>query len=161
MPGGGDGTPPSVPPGRYDGLPGLPFPGSPSYYPTKDELADYLEMYAHQFDLPPNRRQSRKAFPGRGSIRGGLWPRHPACRQRDRGHRRLHQPPHPPFAPELDESILQLHSKDYRNPSQLHEGGVLVVRAGNSGAEIAIEVARHHQTWLSGQGHQSEAHPCR
>ena len=57
----------------------------------------------------------------------------------------------PPFAAELDTSIVQLHSKDYRNPSQLREGGVLMVGAGNSGAEIAIEIAPHHQTWLSGR----------
>ena len=57
----------------------------------------------------------------------------------------------PPFARELDESIVQLHSKEYRNPSQIQKGGVLVVGAGNSGAEIAIELAPHHQTWLSGR----------
>jgi putative flavoprotein involved in K+ transport len=56
----------------------------------------------------------------------------------------------PSFARELDESIGQLHSKEYRNPSQIQEGGVLVVGAGNSGAEIAIELASHHQAWLSG-----------
>ena len=38
-------------PGRYDGLPGMPFPGSPSSYPTKDETADYLEAYAREFEL--------------------------------------------------------------------------------------------------------------
>jgi putative flavoprotein involved in K+ transport len=62
----------------------------------------------------------------------------------------------PPFARELDGNIVQLHSKEYRNPSQIQEGGVLVVGAGNSGAEIAIELAREHQTWLSGPdtGHE-------
>ena len=56
----------------------------------------------------------------------------------------------PSFARELDQSIVQLHSKEYRKPSQIQEGGVLIVGAGNSGAEIAIELAPHHQTWLSG-----------
>ena len=51
---------------------------------------------------------------------------------------------------------MQLHSSDYRNPSQLQEGGVLVVGAGNSGAEIALEASRGHRTWLSGRdtGHE-------
>jgi len=57
----------------------------------------------------------------------------------------------PAFAPELDPGILQLHSHDYRNPSQLQKGGVLIVGVGNSGADIAIEVVRTHPTWISGK----------
>ena len=64
---------------------------------------------------------------------------------------RITTPGFPPFARELDESIVQLHSKEYRNPSQVRTGGVLVVGAGNSGAEIAIELSREHQVWLSGR----------
>ena len=139
-------------PGRYDGLPGMPFPGSPSAYPTKDETADYLEAYARKFELP---------------VRTGVKVDR-LCRAGDRfeviaGEQALsadnvvvatgasHNPRVPPFARELDESIVQLHSRQYRNPSQIKEGGVLVVGAGNSGAEIAIELAPHHQTWLSGR----------
>jgi putative flavoprotein involved in K+ transport len=95
-------------PGRYDGLPGMPFPGSPWAYPTKDQTADYFEMYARRFELP---------------VRTGG---------------------------ELDESIVQLHSKEYRRPSQIQKGAVLIVGAGNSGAEIAMELAPDHKTWLSG-----------
>jgi putative flavoprotein involved in K+ transport len=61
------------------------------------------------------------------------------------------QPRVPAFAAELDPGIVQLHSHEYRNPSQLREGGVLVVGVGNSGAEIAIEAARSHPTWISGK----------
>jgi putative flavoprotein involved in K+ transport len=57
----------------------------------------------------------------------------------------------PSFSRELDPSIRQLHSSEYRDPSQLREGGVLVVGAGNSGADIAIEVVRERATWLSGR----------
>jgi putative flavoprotein involved in K+ transport len=55
------------------------------------------------------------------------------------------------FATQLDPGILKLHSADYRNPDQLGKGGVLAVGAGNSGAEIALEVAGKHPTWLSGR----------
>ena len=58
----------------------------------------------------------------------------------------------PDFAPELDPRIVQLHVAEYQNPGQLQEGDVLVVGAGNSGAEVAIEVARTHDVWLSGPG---------
>jgi putative flavoprotein involved in K+ transport len=57
----------------------------------------------------------------------------------------------PPFAKELRPDIVQIHSFDYRNPSQFRDGAVLVVGAGNSGAEIALEAARAHKTWLSGR----------
>jgi putative flavoprotein involved in K+ transport len=51
----------------------------------------------------------------------------------------------------LDPQILQMHSHEYRNPSQLKDGGVLIVGVGNSGADIGIEVVRSHPTWISGK----------
>jgi len=44
-----------------------------------------------------------------------------------------------------------LHSKDYRDPSQLQDGNVLDVGAGNSGADIAMEVVQTHPTWMAGK----------
>jgi putative flavoprotein involved in K+ transport len=61
-----------------------------------------------------------------------------------------HHPRVPAFARGLDGAIVQLHSSHYRNRSQLRKGGVLVVGAGNSGAEIAMDLAGHHRVWLSG-----------
>jgi putative flavoprotein involved in K+ transport len=60
-------------------------------------------------------------------------------------------PKRPPFATELGEDIVQLHSAEYRNPAQLAPGTVLIVGAGNSGVEIGVEVARAHQVLLSGR----------
>jgi putative flavoprotein involved in K+ transport len=57
----------------------------------------------------------------------------------------------PAIAKDLDPDIVQVHSRDYRNPGQLKPGGVLVVGAGNSGADIAVEVAKTHETWLAGR----------
>jgi putative flavoprotein involved in K+ transport len=65
----------------------------------------------------------------------------------------------PAFAQALDPGIVQLHAHNYKNPSQLQEGPVLVVGVGNSGADIGIEVAKTHQTWLSGK--ESGAIPWR
>ena len=138
-------------PGRYSGLPGMPFPADPWHYPTRDEVADYLEAYAARFQLPV-----------RGGVRvDGL------TRKEERflvsaGDRRFeadnvvvasgayHHPRVPEFAPDLDPALLQLHSTGYRRPSQLRDGGVLVVGAANSGAEIALEVSATHPTWVSG-----------
>jgi len=139
-------------PARYDGLQGWRFPAPALSFPTKDEMADYLEAYAARFDLPVRT----------GVEVDGLF------REGDRfiitsGDRRFearhvvvatgaHQIPKlPAFADELRSSIMQLHSSQYRHPSQLQEGAVLVVGAGNSGAEIAFEVSRTHPTYLSGK----------
>jgi len=139
-------------PGRYDGLPGMLFPGSPSSYPTKDETADYLETYAREFELPVRtgvKVDSLSKVGDRFEVICGEHTLFAANVVVATGA--YHNPRIPLLARELDESIVQLHSKEYRNPSQIQEGGVLVVGAGNSGAEIAIELAPHHHTWLSGR----------
>jgi putative flavoprotein involved in K+ transport len=61
------------------------------------------------------------------------------------------KPSVPDFASELDPRIVQMHSSDYKDPSQLNPGGVLLVGAGNSGADIGMEVSATHRTWLSGR----------
>jgi putative flavoprotein involved in K+ transport len=128
------------------------FPGSPSSYPTKDETADYLATYARTFELPV--RTGVKV--DRLSKVGDRF--EVICGERTLFAENVvvatgaySNPRVPSFARELDESIVQLHSKEYRNPSQIQQGGVLVVGAGNSGAEIAIELASQHRTWLSGR----------
>jgi putative flavoprotein involved in K+ transport len=139
-------------PARYDGLPGWPFPAPAWSFPGKDDVAGYLEAYAARFDLPVRT----------GVLVDGL------SKEGDRyvvaaGDRRFeadrvvvaagayHRPRVPAFADELDPGLVQLHSSEYRDPSQLQEGGVLVVGAANSGAEIALEVSKGHRTWLSGR----------
>ena len=138
-------------PGRYDGLPGMPFPGLPSAYPTKDQAADYLEAYARAFDLPVRTGVTVDRLSGAGDgfeVRCGtdtLLAENVVVATGASSHPRI-----PTFAQGLDGSILQLHSSEYRRPSQIRDGDVLVVGAGNSGAEIAMELAPRHRTWLSG-----------
>jgi putative flavoprotein involved in K+ transport len=150
-------------PARFDGLAGMPFPAQPQSFPAKDAMADYLEAYAARFDLP---------------VRGGM----PVDRLSRRGHKylvtaggrefeadhvvvamaRYQRPQVPAFAAQLNPQIRQMHSSAYRNPGQLKDGGVLIVGAGNSGAEIALDIARNHLSidhvsddhrpiWLSGR----------
>jgi len=138
-------------PGRYDGLPGMPFPGPPSSYPTKNETADYLEAYAREFKLP-FRTGVKVERVSRAENRFEVsWGDHTLLAENVVVATGASNTPRiPGFACELAESIVQLHSKEYRNPSQIQKGAVLVVGAGNSGAEIAIELAPHHKIWLSG-----------
>jgi putative flavoprotein involved in K+ transport len=140
-------------PARYDGLVGMPFPAPSHSFPTKNEMADYLAAYAERFALPVRTsvrvdRVTREGEHYLVSAGRRTW----EARNVVVAMATYQRPKVPAFAPELDSGIVQLHSSEYRNPAQLREGGVLVVGAGNSGAEIAIEVVRHgHETWLSGR----------
>jgi putative flavoprotein involved in K+ transport len=139
-------------PARYDGLPGWSFPAAGWSYPTKDEVADYLESYAARFRLPVRtgiRIDGLSREDGGYVITSGLS-RYEADNVvvATGGYQ---APRIPVFASELHPDIVQLHSSEYRSPSQLREGGVLVVGAGNSGAEIALESSARHPTWLSGR----------
>ncbi|HEY7196985.1 MAG TPA: FAD-dependent oxidoreductase [Gaiellaceae bacterium] len=139
-------------PAQYDGLPGWRFPAPAWSYPTKDEMADYLEAYADRFDLPV-RTSTRvdRIWRDGGRFIVGTTDR---LIEADRvvvaagAHR---DPWTPALASELDIDVVQLHSSEYRRAAQLAEGSVLVVGAGNSGAEIAYEVARTHPTVLAGR----------
>jgi putative flavoprotein involved in K+ transport len=140
-------------PARFDGLVGMPFPAPPHTFPTKDEMADYLEAYAARFKLPVQTGVTVDRLSKRDGVyqisAGSLQfeAEHVVVAMSDYQRCRL-----PPFACDLDPAIVQMHSADYRNLSQLQPGGVLVVGAGNSGADIALEAARGgHQTWMSGR----------
>ncbi|HEY2352775.1 MAG TPA: NAD(P)-binding domain-containing protein [Candidatus Acidoferrum sp.] len=139
-------------PARYSALPGLPFPGRGDSFPTKEQMASYLQVYAERFKLPvktgvrveklskdgdefvlqtkDGEFRADNVVVAMGNYQEAKWPE---------------------FARELNFGIVQVHSLDYRNPLQLQDGGVLIVGVGNSGADIAMEVARTHRTWLAGK----------
>ncbi len=139
-------------PADHSSLDGMPFPAPPHSFPTKDEMADYLEAYAARFRLPV-----------RTGVRVDRLTRHEGRYLVEAGERRIEadnvvvamagyqRPKVPAFARELDPSIVQIHSFDYRNPGQLRAGPVLIVGAGNSGSEIARELAPRHEVWMSGR----------
>jgi putative flavoprotein involved in K+ transport len=139
-------------PAKYDGLPGWEFPAAQNPFPTKDEMAGYLEAYVERFELPVQNgvRVDRLSREDDGFVLAADGRRFEADRVviATGAYRR---PRTPALARELDPRIVQLHSSEYRGPEQLAEGAVLVVGAGNSGAEIAFEVARSHPTLLSGR----------
>jgi putative flavoprotein involved in K+ transport len=142
-------------PAAVDGLPGMRFPAPRRSFPTASEMADYLEAYATELDLPVRTGVAVDGLERDGDgyvvlagdrrfeadnvvVATGVF-------QHDR-------PLVPDFAAELDPAIRQLHSRDYRGPEQLQPGGVLVVGAAHSGGDIAYEVAQAvHPTLLSGR----------
>ncbi|MEV4222754.1 NAD(P)-binding domain-containing protein [Nonomuraea sp. NPDC049725] len=140
-------------PARLSSLPGLPMPGG-SRYPGKDEVAGYLEAYAARFDLPvrlgarvselrPGPDRGFEAVTGDGVIAGDgvvvatgpfQEPRVPAL--------------------ELPPGVHALHSSAYRAPDRLPDGPVLVVGGGNSGVQIAAELAATHPVTLAAGARQ-------
>jgi putative flavoprotein involved in K+ transport len=138
-------------PAGFDGLTGMPFPGDRLGFPTKDEQADYLESYAARFRLPVHTgiridRLWREGGHFVASAGERRWEsENVVVATGGNGTLKV-----PPFADELDESVAQLHSSEYRNSAQLRPGPALVVGVGNSGAEIALELSRTRPTILAG-----------
>ncbi|TSD98180.1 FAD-dependent oxidoreductase [Skermania sp. ID1734] len=138
-------------PAKYDSLPGWDMPGLAWSWPTKDDMADYLEAYAQRFQLPVHTgvRVQRLQPSGDDYLvitdSGSFAARNVVVATG--GWRTPHIPT---FAAELDPGIRQLHSSRYRNPGQLLPGPVLVVGMSHSGADIALEVAATHPTMAAG-----------
>ncbi len=137
-------------PARYDGLPGMAFPGDAERYPGRDEVAEYLTDYAGRFDLPvelASRVQSIRRASG-GYV----------VELDDRAYEALQVvvatgpfqvPLVPSIADSLDAAVMQLHSSAYRTPGAIPEGPVLVVGGGNTGFQIAEELSASHEVHLS------------
>lgn len=130
-------------PAEYSSLPGMAFPTPAGSHPTKDEAATYLRAYASTFALPVRLDTPVTQLRRTDGIFSLQTP-HGVVRARQvvvaTG------PFQTPFVPDLagglDESVTQVHSARYRNPSQLPSGSVLVVGSGNSGLQIAAELGR-------------------
>lgn len=140
-------------PAQFDGLPGLPFPAPRWTFPGKDAVGDYLETYARTFELPVRLETRVQALDADGdgyvvtTDRGRFTCRNVVVGTGTFGRSALV----PEVAAALDPSILQLHSSEYRRPSQVNDGAVLVVGASHSGTDIAYELAQTHPVVLAGR----------
>lgn len=137
-------------------LPGMRFPAPPAAYPTKDEMADFLETYASAFELPVRtgvrvRRLAREADGYLVTTDGPSF----RCDHVVVASGTFGRTPYvPDFAGQLHPGIVQLHSSAYKRPAQLQPGRVLVVGASHSGGDIAYEAGMAgHPTVLSGRIH--------
>jgi putative flavoprotein involved in K+ transport len=135
---------------EYSALPGMPFPASPGSYPGKDQVADYLEEYAARFDLPvmlSTRVEHVARTDGLFRVvtsQGTLWARQVVVATGP-----FQQPRIPSVAGRFAAPVHQLHSSAYRSPTGLPDGPVLVVGAGNSGLQIALELAETREVHLA------------
>lgn len=137
-------------PRRYSSLPGLPLAGEPEGFPTKDEMAEYFLKYASHFDLPiKNNIQVQSLTKMNGTFQmvtnqGDIFATNvivaTGAFQK-------------PYIPEIIESHdnlpLQFHSSQYNSPNEMKGDTVLVVGGGNSGAQIAVELAKEKQVTIA------------
>jgi putative flavoprotein involved in K+ transport len=129
-------------PAEYDALPGMPFPAAAGTYPTKDDVADYLRGYAAAFELPVRLNTCVIRLTKTGDTFHADTSTGPiTASQVVIATGPFQTPVVPPLARHLAADVVQLHSADYRSPGQLPDGPVLVVGAGNSGLQIAAELA--------------------
>ena len=137
-------------PRRYDGLPGIPFPGDPDGYPGRDEVIDYLESYASTFELPVqlNSPVQSVASTNDGFILN-LGERTLEADQVVVATGPFQVPNVPAFAADLASDVVQMHSTGYRRPSDVPEGTVVVVGGGNTGFQIAKELSATHSVHLA------------
>jgi putative flavoprotein involved in K+ transport len=139
-------------PARYSALPGMPFPAPPNHLPDKDEVAAYLQQYATRFELPVRGNATVDALEWVGGrFRLTLGEQRIEADQVVVATGAFAKPKVPEVATRLAPNIRQLTSLEYRNPFDLPPGPVLVVGAGNSGAQIALEVSRFRKVWLAGR----------
>ena len=139
-------------PAKYSALPGLAFPGDPYHLPVRDEVADYLEWYAQVFDLPV--RNNVQVTRVTRSSRGFEIETNGTRFEADNvvvATGPFQTPRIPDVSALIDPAVQQLHSSEYRNPLQLQGGAALVVGAANSGAQIALELAKSRDVMLAGR----------
>lgn len=135
---------------QFSSLPGLKIDGKPNTLPTKDEIYHYLQRYALNFSLPIKLNTEVSKIEKAGEhysvfTNGNTY----ITKNVIIATGPFHHPNIPSFAKNLSPGVLQLHSSEYKNPNQLKEGNVLVVGGGNSGAQIAVELAETRETFIS------------
>lgn len=137
-------------PRTFSSLSGLELKGDPQDFPTKDEISQYLKVYAESFKLPI-KFNSNVTSVQKINNTFSIYTEHMEYKAENIiiATGPFQKPRIPAFAKKLSKDIVQLHSSEYKNPSQLKEGNVLVVGGGNSGAQIALELSQEIETFLS------------
>lgn len=131
-------------PARYSSLPGMRFPGQPERYPTRDEVVDYLRAYGERFRLPIRTHAFVERIERQGSNfivhingQGTL-----TARRIIAATGAFSRPHLPRFEGQDRYQGKILHSSSYQNPTAFKDQRVLVIGAGNSAVQIAVDLAK-------------------
>jgi putative flavoprotein involved in K+ transport len=138
-------------PRRYSALPGLPLPGDPDGYPTRDEVVAYLERYAETFELPIELNGEVKRLDRDDSGRFHLETdgRALTADQVVIATGPFQTPYVPSLADDVGGDVFQTHAVGYRRPADVPAGSVLVAGGGNTGFQIAKELSATHRVVLA------------
>ncbi len=148
---------------RYASLPGMDFPAPADSYPGRDQVADYLAEYVRRFGLPIrlDTTVARLTASGDGFAAATAAGETIRARQVVVATGTYSRRYVPPLAAGLASDVTQLHTADYRNPAQVPTGSVLVVGGGNSGFQIATELADAGRTVALAEGRRNACVPQR
>ncbi len=138
-------------PRALSSLPDLPIQGDPQGYASRDEFADYLEMYAKHFNLPIEmntgvRRLERRNGHFAATSFNGQEIEAEIVVLANGG---FQKPIIPIMSKNLSGNIQQFSAESYKNPSQIPAGAVLVIGDGATGRDIASELAGTHTVYLA------------
>ncbi len=137
-------------PRSYSSLPGLMMEGAPEGYPTKDEMATYLQQYVQYFELPVFLKVKVEKLKKKEDIfvmqtsKGEL-----AAKKVVVATGAFQNPFIPPIIHENSKDIEHIHSSQYINTTAISNDTVLIVGGGNSGAQIAVELADSKNVYLA------------
>jgi putative flavoprotein involved in K+ transport len=124
-------------------LPGFPYAGPDPYgFMNKDQIVEYVEAYAKSFDPPLFEGvtvTSLKRSPGGGFELTTTMGDYTAD-QVVVAIGGYHVATLPRIAERFPDSVVQIHSSEYRNAAALPPGDVLVIGTGQSGCQIAEDL---------------------
>lgn len=139
-------------PAWHDRFPGMTFSGDPDAFVGKEGVADYFVDYAAKFNAPVRTGVEVTSVIRNPAGPGFVVETSDGTIQAARviaATGPFQKPVIPALIPETP-GLTQMHSTAYRNPAALPPGGVLVVGAGSSGAQIAEELLQSgRKVWLS------------
>ena len=137
-------------PRMFSSLPGLPLDGDKHDFPSKDDIAIYLHDYATNFNLPIQFETEVIEVTNTNGIftvvtnKGTVTSKNLVVATGAFQNKYI-----PPFAEKISKRVFQIHAAEYKNPSKLKEGTVMIVGGGNSGAQIAVELSTVKNTYIS------------
>jgi len=130
-------------PAKHAALPGLPFPADPEHYPTRDEVVAYLEAYARHFAFPVvTHADVAHVLPTGGAFTVTTRDGRAFTARNVITATGTYRKPYLPDLPGRTEFHGRtLHSLSYQEPAPFRDQRVIVVGAGNSAVQIAVELS--------------------